>query len=165
MPTFAIRRAEEKDVAKILFFINGIAEYEKMTDEVVVTEQALKEWLFEKKIAEVLFAVEDGEEVGFALFFPNFSTFLGRGGLYLEDLYVMPEYRGKGHGKALFQRLAEIAVERNYGRIEWRCLNWNEPSVEFYYSLGAVALDEWTTFRLSGNGITDLAKGAKSATP
>ena len=102
MPTFAIRPAAENDVDKILFFIKGIAEYEKMTEEVVVTESELKEWLFEKKIAEVLFAVEDGKEVGFALFFPNYSTFVGRGGLYLEDLFILPEYRGKGHGKALF---------------------------------------------------------------
>ena len=138
MSTFAIRPAAENDVDKILFFIRGIAEYEKMTDEVVVTESELKEWLFEKKIAEVLFAVEDGKEVGFALFFPNYSTFVGRGGLYLE-------------------RLAQIAVERNYGRIEWRCLNWNEPSIEFYYSLGAIGLDEWTTFRLAGDAIPRLA--------
>ncbi len=157
MSTFAIRPAAENDVDKIIFFIKGIAEYEKMTDEVVVTESELKEWLFEKKIAEVLFAVEDGKEVGFALFFPNYSTFVGRGGLYLEDLFIMPEYRGKGYGKALFKRLAQIAVERNYGRIEWRCLNWNEPSIEFYYSLGAIGLDEWTTFRLAGDAIPRLA--------
>lgn len=157
MSTFAIRPAAENDVDKILFFINGIAEYEKMTDEVVVTQSELKEWLFDKKIAEVLFAVEDGKEVGFALFFPNYSTFVGRGGLYLEDLFIMPEYRGKGYGKALFKRLAQIAVERNYGRIEWRCLNWNEPSIEFYYSLGAIGLDEWTTFRLAGDAIPRLA--------
>ncbi len=157
MPEFTIRQATEADTAKILFFINGIAEYEKMTDEVVVTEDMLKDWLFVKGIAEVIFAVEDGVEVGFALYFPNYSTFVGRGGLYLEDLFVMPEHRGKGYGKALFRRLAQIAVERNYGRIEWRCLNWNQPSIDFYRSLGAVGLDEWTTFRLAGDGIPNLA--------
>lgn len=157
MSEFTIRAAEEKDVAKILFFINGIAEYEKMTDEVVVTEAMLRDWLFVKNIAEVIFAVEDGKEVGFALYFPNYSTFVGRGGLYLEDLFVLPEKRGKGYGKALFRRLAQIAVERNYGRMEWRCLNWNQPSIDFYHSLGAIGLDEWTTFRLAGNAISDVA--------
>lgn len=158
MSVFTIRAADENDVDTILFFIKGIAEYEKMTDEVVVDAPTLKEWLFDKRIAEVLFAVEDGKEVGFALFFPNYSTFVGRGGLYLEDLFILPERRGKGYGKALFKRLAQIAVERNYGRVEWRCLNWNQPSVDFYHSLGAVGLDEWTTFRLAGDAIARLAR-------
>lgn len=157
MPTFTIRKAEESDVSKIFFFINGIAEYEKMTDEVVVTEEMLKDWLFVKGIAEVIFAVEDGKEVGFALYFANYSTFVGRGGLYLEDLFVLPEKRGKGYGKALFQRLAQIAVERNYGRMEWRCLDWNQPSIDFYRSLGAISLDEWLTFRLAGDAISKVA--------
>ena len=152
-----IRPATEADVDKILGFINGIAEYEKMTDEVVVTEDMLRDWLFVKGIAEVIFVLMNGKEVGFALFFPNYSTFLGRGGLYLEDLFVLPEYRGKGCGKALLKRLAQIAVERNYGRIEWRCLNWNSPSIDFYRSLGAIELDEWTTFRLCGDAIPNLA--------
>lgn len=157
MGAFSIRFAEEQDVDKILFFINGIAEYEKMTDEVVVTASMLKEWLFEKNIAEVIFAVEDGKEVGFALFFSNYSTFVGRGGMHLEDLFILPEYRGKGYGKALIRRLAQIAVERNYGRVEWACLDWNQPSIDFYRSIGAISMDEWTTFRLAGEAIEKVA--------
>ena len=154
---FRVRVATPDDVPTILTFIRGIAEYEKMTDEVVVTEDMLRDWLFTKGIAEVIFAVENDVEVGFALFFPNFSTFQGRGGLYLEDLFVKPEFRGKGYGKALLRRLAQIALERGYGRVEWRCLNWNQPSVDFYLALGAVKLDEWTTFRLAGDAIPNLA--------
>ena len=129
-----------------------------MLDEVVATEELLTEWLFERKIAEVIFAVEDGVDVGFALFFHNFSTFVGRAGLYLEDLYVKPEYRGKGYGKALLKKLAQIAVERNCGRMEWTCLDWNKPSIDFYLSVGAVPMDEWTTYRLTGEALKNLAK-------
>lgn len=138
--------------------IRALARYEKMEDQVVATEDLLREWIFEKKKAEVLFATEDGREVGFALFFHHFSTFLGRAGIYLEDLYVMPEYRGKGHGKALLKRLAQITLERGCGRMDWQCLDWNERSIAFYRSLGAEALDDWTGYRLSGKTLEEMAK-------
>lgn len=150
------RFATVEDVALILSFIKELASYEKMLDEVVATEEILKEWLFEKKIAEVIFALEDGKEVGFALFFHNYSTFIGKGGLYLEDLFVKPKYRGKGYGKGLFKKLAEIAVERNCGRMEWWCLDWNTPSIEFYTRMGAVPMSEWTTYRLTEDQLKQL---------
>ena len=150
------RNATESDVGLILDFIKGIAEYEKMSDEVVASEELLHEWIFEKKRAEVIFVLEDGTEVGFALFFHNFSTFLGRAGLYLEDIFVKPDHRGRGHGKALIKELARIAVERGCGRMEWCCLDWNKPSIDFYLSLGATPMDEWTTYRLTGDGLTRL---------
>ena len=153
------RYATEADVALILDFIKGLAEYEKMSDEVVATEELLREWIFEKKKAEVIFALEDGKEVGFALFFHNFSTFLGRAGIYLEDLYVKPEYRGRGHGKGLIRELARITVERGCGRLEWCCLDWNRPSIDFYLSLGAKPLEEWTIYRLTGESLTSFAEG------
>ena len=152
------RYAKEKDAAKILFFIKELAAYEKMSDEVIATEELLKEWIFEQKKAEVIFAIVDNKEIGFALFFHNFSTFLGRAGIYLEDLYVMPEYRGKGYGKALLKKLAQIAVERKCGRLEWWCLDWNQPSIDFYLSLGAEAMDEWTVYRIAGEKLTEFAK-------
>ena len=147
------RNATENDCALILEFIKGLAEYEKMSDDVVATEDLLREWIFEKQKAEVIFALEDGKEVGFALFFHNFSTFLGRAGLYLEDLFVLPEYRKRGHGKALILELARIANERGCGRMEWSCLDWNQPSIDFYLSLGAKPMNEWTTYRLSGDDL------------
>lgn len=153
-----IRFATEKDAWLILDFIKKLAEYEKMLDEVVATEELLKEWIFEKKKAEVIFALDGGKEVGFALFFHNFSTFLGRAGIYLEDLFVLPEYRGRGHGKALLKKLAEIAVERGCGRLEWCCLDWNKPSIDFYLSLGAKPLDNWTIYRMAGNELKEFAK-------
>ena len=152
-----IRFATEKDTALILNFINGLAEYEKMSDQVVANEDLLREWIFEKKKAEVIFALENGKEVGFALFFHNFSTFLGRSGIYLEDLFVMPEYRGRGHGKRLIRELARITVERGCGRLEWCCLDWNRPSIDFYLSLGAKPMDEWTIYRLTGDKLTAFA--------
>lgn len=152
------RFAEEQDIAKILYFIKELAAYEKMADEVVATEELIKEWLFEKKKAEVVFAVENGAEVGFALFFQNFSTFLGRAGIYLEDLYVLPECRGKGYGKALLKQLAKIAVERGCGRLEWWCLDWNKPSIDFYLSLGAEPMSDWTVYRIAGMTLKELAK-------
>ncbi len=158
MNDFEITYATEDDVGTILDFITGLAEYENMLDEVVATPELLKEWLFEKKKAEVVFAVENGKKVGFALFFHNFSTFLGRAGIYLEDLFVLPEYRGKGYGKSLLKKLAEIAVERDCGRLEWCCLDWNKPSIDFYLSLGATPMDEWTTYRMAGNKLTEFAK-------
>lgn len=153
-----IRTASAEDCGRILQMIRALARYEKMEDQVVATEDLLREWIFEKKKAEVLFATEDGREVGFALFFHHFSTFLGRAGIYLEDLYVMPEYRGKGHGKALLKRLAQITLERGCGRLDWQCLNWNERSIAFYRSLGAEALDDWTGYRLSGKTLEEMAK-------
>ena len=150
MKDFMIRQAERKDCAVILSFIQALADYENMSDDVVADEALLEEWIFDKQKAEVIFAVADGKEVGFALFFHNFSTFLGRAGIYLEDLFVLPEYRGKGYGKALLKKLAEIAVERGCGRLEWSCLDWNQPSIDFYLSLGAKPMDEWTLYRMKG---------------
>ncbi len=150
------RFATEKDTALILQFIKELASYEKMLSEVVADEATLKEWIFEKQKAEVIFALEDGKEVGFALFFHNFSTFLGRAGIYLEDLYVKPEYRGKGYGKALIQTLAKIAVERGCGRLEWGCLDWNKPSIDFYLSLGAEPMKDRTVYRIAGDTLKTL---------
>ena len=158
MKNTEIRFATERDIALILDFIKDLAEYEKMSDLVVADETMLREWIFEKKKAEVIFAMEDGKEVGFALFFHNFSTFLGRAGIYLEDLYVKPDYRGHGHGKALIKKLAAIACERGCGRLEWSCLDWNKPSIDFYLSLGAIPMNEWTTYRLTGDRLSALAK-------
>ena len=152
------RFANEDDMLLILDFIRQLADYEKMLDEVVATEDLLKEWIIDKKVAEVIFAMEDDVEVGFALFFHNFSTFLGKAGIYLEDLFVKPEYRGKGHGKGLIKKLASIAVERDCGRLEWSCLDWNQPSIDFYLSLGAKAMDEWTVYRVSGDTLKNLAE-------
>lgn len=153
------RTAERNDVGLILQFIRELADYEKMLDEVVADEATLEEWLFDKQKAEVIFVLEDDEEVGFALFFHNFSTFLGRAGIYLEDLYVRPEHRGKGYGKALLRKLASIAVERGCGRLEWWCLDWNKPSIDFYLSLGAEPMFDWTVYRIAGDTLTQLATG------
>lgn len=151
------RYAVAEDVEKILFFIRQLAEYEKMSDQVVATEDLLKEWIFEKKKAEVIFALDDeGKEVGFALFFHNFSTFLGRAGIYLEDLFVLPEHRGRGYGKGLLKELAKITLDRGCGRLEWSCLDWNKPSIDFYLSLGAVPMEEWTVYRVTGKTLEDL---------
>ena len=155
------RFAEVRDVPRILEFIRLLAEYEHMSDDVVATEELLTEWLFEKKSAEVLFALEDGKEVGFALFFRNFSTFLGRSGLYLEDLFVLPEYRGRGYGKGLLTRLAGIARERGYGRFEWSCLDWNQPSIDFYRAMGAEPMSDWTVYRVAGKALDALAERAE----
>ncbi len=155
---FEIRFANENDVSIIYDFICRLAEYENMLGDVVATPELLKEWIFEKKKAEVVLAVENGNAVGFALFFHNFSTFLGRSGIYLEDLFVLPEYRGNGYGKALLKKLAEIAVERDCGRLEWSCLDWNKPSIDFYLSLGAKPMDEWSVYRMAGDTLTEFAK-------
>ena len=152
------RKAERSDTELILKFIKELAEYEKMQDEVVADVDDLKQWIFDKEKAEVIFAIVDNTEVGFALFFHNFSTFLGRAGIYLEDLYVMPEYRGKGIGKAILKKLAAIAVERGCGRLEWWCLDWNRPSIDFYLSLGAKPMDEWTVYRITGDTLTKLGQ-------
>ena len=158
MNDLVIRQAERKDCAIILSFIQALAEYENMLDDVVADEALLEEWIFDKQKAEVIFAVADGKEVGFALYFHNFSTFLGRAGIYLEDLFVLPEYRGNGYGKALLQRLAAIAVERGCGRLEWSCLDWNQPSIDFYLSLGAVRMEDWTTYRMTGETLQKFAE-------
>lgn len=150
------RYAEEIDIPVILEFIRELAVYEHMEDQVVADPEVLRQWLFEKKTAEVIFALEEDKEVGMALFFHNFSTFLGRGGIYLEDLFVKPAYRGKGYGKDLITRLAQIAVERGCGRLEWSCLDWNQPSIDFYLGLGAVPMDEWTVYRVTGERLLEL---------
>ena len=158
MEKLTFRYATKEDVSTILYFIKELATYEGMLDEVVATEEMLEEWIFEKKKAEVLFALEDGVAIGFALFFHNFSTFLGRSGIYLEDLYVNPDKRQKGYGKALLKKLAQIAVERGCGRLEWWCLDWNQPSIDFYLSLGAQPMKEWTVFRIAGDTLYHLAE-------
>src|SRR5512140_2056785 len=158
MPHFRIRPATEEDVPLILTFIRDLARYEKLADQVVATESTLRDTLFgQPRFAEVLFGEEDGAPVAFALFFHNYSTFVGRPGLYLEDLFVKPEKRGRGYGKALLARLATIAVERNCGRFEWAVLDWNTSAIEFYKALGAHPVDDWTIFRVAGDALTALA--------
>lgn len=152
------RYAVRKDIPLIFQFIRDLAEYEKLLDEVVADEATLEEWIFDQKKAEVIFAMKEGKEIGFALFFHNFSTFLGRAGLYLEDLFVLPEYRGKGYGKQILQKLAAIAVQRKCGRLEWWCLDWNQSSIDFYLSLGAEPMSDWTVYRISGDTLQDLAQ-------
>ena len=152
------RRAVPGDIPVILHFIQGLADYEHLTDQVVATEELLREWLFEKEKAEVLIAEYEGVPAGFALYFHNFSTFLGRAGIYLEDLFVLPEFRGKGLGKGLLKMLAGIAVERGCGRLEWSCLDWNEPSIDFYRSMGAIPMEGWTDYRLTGQTLLDAAQ-------
>jgi GNAT superfamily N-acetyltransferase len=155
----SIEKASERDVPVILSFIKELAEYERLSHEVVATEEMLRASLFgERVMAEVLIAQTGAEAVGFALFFHNFSTFLGRPGIYLEDLYVQPRARGKGIGRALLARLACLAVERGCGRLEWAVLDWNEPAIRFYRNLGAVAMDEWTVFRATGEALKRLAE-------
>jgi GNAT superfamily N-acetyltransferase len=155
---FTIREATESDVPLILQFIRDLAEYERLLDVVMATEDFLRATLFgEHRFAEVLIAEEDGTAAGFALFFHNYSTFLAQPGIYLEDLFVKPEYRGRGYGKALLARLAQLARERNCGRVEWAVLDWNEPSINFYKALGAKVMDEWHTFRLTGDALQKLA--------
>lgn len=154
----SIRAAQRTDTALILSFIKELAAYEKMEQEVVATEQLLEEWVFDKECAEVLVAEMNGNPVGFALYFSNFSTFLGRGGLYLEDLYVRPAARGKGVGKAMLVKLCKIARLRGCGRVEWWCLKWNRPSIDFYHSLGAEEMSDWQVFRLDQDAITRLTE-------
>jgi GNAT superfamily N-acetyltransferase len=153
-----VREASAADVPTILSFIRELAGYERLSHEVVVTEETLRENLFgERPYAEVLIAERDGSPAGFALFFHNFSTFLGRPGIYLEDLYVKPGLRGSGIGKELLARLARLAIERGCGRLEWWVLDWNEPSIGFYKELGAVPMDDWTVYRVSGPALENLA--------
>ena len=155
---FTIRKAERKDVALLLEFIKGIARYEKLENEVIADLATLESEMFDHQRAEAVFAVVDGREVGFALYFFNFSTFLGHSGLYLEDLFVWPEYRGRGYGKALLLHLVGIAREKHCGRMEWTCLDWNKPSIDFYLSLGAIPMDQWTVYRLDAKALENLAK-------
>lgn len=158
LENFKIRFAREDDVPLILDFIKGLADYEKMLDLVEAREEILKESLFEEKHAEVVIGEYNNKPAAFALFFHNFSTFVGRPGLYLEDLYVKPEYRGKGIGTIMLSFLAKTAVDRRCGRFEWWCLDWNEPSIEFYKKLGAEAMEEWTTFRVDDKALVELAE-------
>ena len=158
MPNFTIRPAKETEAGLILEFIKKLAAYEKCSDEVVADEATIYNSIFVEKAAEVVFAEEDGVVIGFALFFHNFSTFVGRKGLYLEDLFIIPEKRGLGYGKAILKYLANIAVERNCGRMEWICLDWNAPSLAFYRSIGAIPMDEWTVQRMHENVVKGFAE-------
>ena len=159
MPNCTFRPAVPGDEELILSFIRALADYEHMSDQVEATPAILREWLFEKKTAEVIFAEAEGKAVGYALFFHNFSTFLGRAGIYLEDLFVLPEERGKGCGKALLKELARITLERGCGRLEWACLDWNQPSIDFYTKkMRAVPMDEWTVYRLTGETLEEAAR-------
>ena len=153
------RFAVPGDEEKILGFIRELADYEHMLDQVIATPELLREWIFEKGRAEVLFAEVEGKTVGLALFFHNFSTFLGRAGIYLEDLFVLPEERGKGYGAALLRRLAQLTLERGCGRLEWSCLDWNQPSIDFYTKkMQAVPMDGWTVYRLTGETLEAAAR-------
>lgn len=156
-PTLTLRYAVEGDEAKILSLIECIADYEDMRDDVVATPEILHEWLFEKETAHCILAFEGEILVGYVLYFFNFSTFLGRAGLYLEDLFVLPEHRKKGYGKTLFQFLANVAHQRGCGRMEWSCLDWNQPSIDFYRSMGAIPMDGWTVYRLSDDTLKNAA--------
>ena len=157
-PQMIIRTAQKEDAALVLLFIKKIAEYEKMSDQVVATVETLEEFVFDRNAAQVFLAEYEGEPVGFALFFENFSTFIGRTGLYLEDLFVDPDKRGLGIGKALFQAVAAEAERRGCQRMEWTCLDWNTPSINFYRRMGAISMDEWTTYRLAGSAIGEAVK-------
>ena len=162
IPKFTMRFANKDDVGQILAFIKELAEYEKLAHEVVATEESLAKTLFaDRKVAEVILGFYDGEAVGFMLFFHNYSTFLAKPGIYLEDLYVKPEMRGKGIGKTMLSYLAKVAKERDCGRLEWWVLNWNKPAIDFYQSLQAEPMDEWTVFRLSDETLDDLANNFK----
>lgn len=158
MSELEIRPATQEDVPLLLRFIKDLAEYEHLSHEVSATEETLRESLFGgRRVAEALLAYLGNEPAGFALYFHNFSTFLGLPGIYLEDLFVRPEYRGSGAGRALLVRLAKLAKERGCGRLEWSVLDWNEPSIGFYKSLGAVPMDDWTVYRVTGNALEKLS--------
>ena len=158
-----ITKAQEKDIPLILEFIQGLAEYERLRDSCVATEEKLRDTLFSARPdAEVIIARLDGEPMGFALFFHNYSTFLAQRGMYLEDLFVKPAGRGKGIGYALLSKLARIAIERNCGRLEWAVLDWNELAIDFYKRIGAKPMNEWTVFRLTGDALEHLAVSSRS---
>lgn len=156
--SFTIRKAQPSDSKTIYNLIYQLAVYEKLENDVITTPEELQKQIFENNFAEVLIGEENGIPVSFALYFFNFSTFLGKPGLYLEDLFVEPDYRGKGYGKKLLIELAKIAKEKNCGRMEWSVLDWNTPSIEFYKSLGAKPMDEWTVFRLTKDAINNLSE-------
>lgn len=158
MNKLSIKFATKDDVYLILDFIKKFAEYERLENEVVATPELLNEWIFEKQKAEVLIAYEDKKPVGFTLFCHNFSTFLGKAGIWIEDIFVLEEYRHKGYGKELLKSVVKLAIERNCGRIEWSCLDWNQPSIDFYLSLDARAMDEWTTYRLEGENLKNFCE-------
>lgn len=151
------RYAEEADMGLLLRFVKELAEYERLLDEVVATEDTLRESLFEKKAAGAFFAVVDGTEVGFCVFYYNLSSFVGRAGIFIEDIYVKPEHRGRGYGKAMMKEIARMANEEGCGRVEWSCLDWNEQSINFYLSLGAKPMDEWTVYRMAGDALKDFS--------
>jgi GNAT superfamily N-acetyltransferase len=156
---FTLHSARPEDVGEIVAFIRELAEYEKLSNEMIATEESIGEWLFgQQPAAEVIIARIARQPAGFALFFTSFSTFLGRPGIYLEDLFVRPEFRGQGIGKGLLQHLAGIACQRGYGRLEWAVLDWNEPSIKFYEQMGAVAMNDWITYRVSGAGLRLMAQ-------
>lgn len=158
MENFIIRQATKDDISLIYDFIKELAIYENLEDQVVATQELLHNWIFVEKKAEVLLAYSNDIPVGFALFFYNFSTFLGKAGIYLEDFYVREQYRGNGFGKAIFKKVASLALERGCGRLEWSCLDWNKPSIDFYLSTGAVPMDDWTVYRLSDEALTSYIK-------
>ena len=159
IPEFVLRPTTADDVPLILQFIRDLAEYEKLSHEVVATEDGLRQWLFgERPVAEAVIGYYQDEPAAFALFFHNFSTFLGQPGIYLEDLFVKPDFRGNGFGTVLLSYLAHVAEERGCGRLEWSVLDWNEPAINFYHALGAISLDEWTTNRVTGDALVTLAK-------
>lgn len=156
MAELTFREASREDTCLILEFIKKLADYEHRLDEVIATEEDLEKWIFDKEHANVIFALEDGKEIGFALYFLSFSTYIGNANLHLEDLFIDPEYRGKGYGTALLKRLAKIVNDNGYGRFEWTCLSWNQPSIDFYISLGAEQKD-WNVFHLTGAELEKLA--------
>jgi len=155
----SIRFATPKDIPVILELIKELASYENLLHMVVADENLLDEWLFQKKVAEVIIGQVHHTVVGFSLFFHNFSTFLGKPGIYIEDVFIKKEYRHQGYGKSFFRFLAQLARKRGCGRMEWSVLNWNKPAIQFYHSLGAKPLDEWTVYRLTSDGIHNLAEG------
>lgn len=163
--SFSMRLAGKGDAPELVEMIRELAAYENLEEEVVATPELLVKWMFDEERAEAILAVENGNTVGFALFFTTFSTFLGRPGLYLEDLYIKPECRGKGYGKILLAQLARLTVERGYGRLEWWCLDWNKPSIQFYLTHGAEPMDEWTVYRLSGEDLEIMAQETKPIPP
>ena len=156
MSELKFRPAIRQDVPLVLDFVRRLAAYEHLEDQVVATEEVMEHWLFDENKARILFAMEGEKEVGIALYFYNFSTFLGRAGIYLEDLFVLPEYRGRGYGKGLLRELARLAVAEGCGRLEWCCLDWNQPSIDFYRSLDAVPMEDWTIYRLTAEKIDEL---------
>lgn len=165
MHEISFRFAKEKEIPLILDFVRRLAAYENLADEVVATEEDMADWLFRRKIVETLFVLEGDTVVGMALFFHNFSTFLGKGGIYVEDLFILPDYRGKGLGKALLSEICTLAKERGCGRVDWACLRSNEPGLRFYHSLNAVPQNEWLGFRLTGAALDTMAKKERPFKP